>query len=220
MSSSRSLMKAFNEAGPSTILWGTPQAAHLQLDSAPLVVTLRSLPINQFSIHLTVCSPILRFQSFVTRMLWHTASDALLESRCTSFTAVPSSTRRVMTSRNPVRLLKRDFSFGESMLTTSNGLLSFQLLGHSILKARALTSLSRGSLVFLVPMSYLKKTFMLSLISLTRFNSIWALAFQVASLQTQTPVEYPSQVTGLIMHIVKTIFFPLEFLHECHACPC
>ena len=148
---------------------------------------------------------------------------ALLESRYTSFTAVPSPTQRVMASRNPVRLLKHDFSFGDSMFTTSNELLSFPLLGHSIHKARALTSASRGStlsLVFLVPVTYFKKTFMLSLISLTTFSSVWASASLVASFQTQTPVVYPSQETRLITRIVKTIYFPLEFLHACHACPC
>jgi len=59
--SSSSLMKKLNKIGPSTDPWGTLQVTGLQLDSAPLMTTLRALPFSQFSVHLTVYSSSPRF---------------------------------------------------------------------------------------------------------------------------------------------------------------
>lgn len=77
--SSRSVMKTLTETGPHPDHWGTPQTLGLQVDSAPLITTLRALPFTQFSIHLTLHSSNPHFLSFPTRIFRETASKALCE---------------------------------------------------------------------------------------------------------------------------------------------
>jgi len=89
-SSFRSLMKKLNKTGPSIDPLGTPLVTSLQLDSELLITTLWVLPFSQFSIHLTDHSSSLHFLSFPRRILWETVSKALLKSRQTTSTALPS----------------------------------------------------------------------------------------------------------------------------------
>lgn len=78
--------------------WRTPLVRGLQPDSVPLMTILWALPVSQFSFYLTIQSSTPQFLSFITRMLWEMVSDTLPKSRYTTFTALPQSTKPVMTS--------------------------------------------------------------------------------------------------------------------------
>jgi len=79
---------------------------------------------------------------------------------------------------------------------------------------RAPTSLSSRPIFFLVfclLLIYLKKPFLLSLTSLGRFNSRWALAFLISSLLSLTTFLYSSQVACPSFQVLQTFPFCLSF---------
>ncbi|XP_064323789.1 uncharacterized protein LOC135316058 [Phalacrocorax carbo] len=98
----RSLMNMLNRTGPSTDPWGTPPVTGLQPDSARLIMTLGVLILSEFCVHLTVPSSNPHFLSLPVRMLWETVSNALLKSRQTTSTALPSSTQPVTPAQKAV----------------------------------------------------------------------------------------------------------------------
>ena len=66
------------------------------------------------------------------------------------------------------------------------------------------------SLAFLLLLTYLQKSFLLSLTSFARLNSKRALTFLTASLQALTTFLYSSQVNRPFFHISWTFFFPFS----------
>lgn len=76
------------------------------------------------------------------------------------------------------------------------------------------------SLVFLLLLIHLKKPFLLSLTSLTRFNCKWALAFLITFLYTLTTSLY-SILSGLSLLPLPIHLLPIfGFCQECFVHPC
>ena len=92
---SRSLIKILNRTSSSTNPWGTPLVTSHQLDLTPLTITLWAQPSSQ-SFNQQIVSKAWA-ASFYRRIMWETASKALLKSRMmsTAFfsgTTVPGET--------------------------------------------------------------------------------------------------------------------------------
>jgi len=73
-----SLMKILKSTDPNNDPWETPFVTDLHLDTEPLINTLWIRPCKQFLTHWTIH---LYLSSLEKRMLWGTASKALLKSR-------------------------------------------------------------------------------------------------------------------------------------------